>query len=263
MNVNDKGFRDFSMPIHNPPYEPTEMHFRGDIFNVVYKVKKPDIIAGIVPSPLVYMGEGVRVVLNVIKELKAGFPKSVSVWNEISIQIPVIYEGQPADYIGEVYSSDMRSIMFDREVFGLPRLPGRVTAERDENGIKAKLTDFYNGKEMVALNFQFLNRPPQGPPSIKRRKVFLKYIPSSDLTNAADVKKLLEMKYGRPAVQKMLTGSGSIELLESAPTYLKEAGMGEVTEALYIDIELDCVGATVIHNYKEVGYAGSHTGNEG
>ena len=251
INVNDKNFRHFSMPIHNPPYEPREVNFRGDIFSIGYKVKRPDIIAGIVPSPLVYMGDELKMALNVVKELKAGFPKGAPVWNEISIQIPVIYEGQPTDYIVEIYSSDIVAIMFDREVFGLPRVPGRVSVERDENGVRAKLTDFYNGKEMVGLNFQFLDRPPQGPPSIKRRKVFLKYIPSPDLTNTADVKKLLEMKYGRPTIQKMLTGNGSIELLESAPSYLKEAGIGEVTESLYIDIELNCLGASVIHNYKE------------
>jgi acetoacetate decarboxylase len=250
INVNDKGFKYYSMPIHNPYYEQaSELSFSADIFTVDYKAERPDVIAGIVPTPLAYKSEDVKITLNVVKELKSGFPDGFALWNEMSIQIPVIYKDYPCDYICEIYCSHLKSIIFDREVLGLPRVPGHVSVARNEHGLMAKLTDLFDEKELIGLNFELSGAPPERPRGPQPKKVFFKYIPSPDLSNTADVKKLVEMKYGRPLVHEIMRGKGSIKFLEKAPDYLRDAGIAEVNEAVYLDMDLHVLGATVLHKY--------------
>jgi len=250
INVNDKGFRYFSMPVHNPYYkQASEIHFSADIYSFEYKAERPEVIAGIVPRPMVYMGDGIRLLVNMVKELKSGFPEDCTVWNEITIMIPVTCKNYRCEYICEAYCSDVKMIVFDREVLGFPRLPGHVSAVREGKRLTAKLTDFSDGKGMIGLSFVPSGLPPERQLGAPPKRIFLKYIPSSDLSDAADVKKIVEMKYGRPLLHDNEKGTGSIEFLEKAPEFLREAGIRGAIEANYLYLDIHILGASVLHNY--------------
>ena len=107
---------------------------------------------------------------------------------------------------------------------------------------------------MLGFTFVFLteNRLQQAIPR-NQKKIVLKYIPSSELDKIADVKKLMAMKYGRPLIQRSEAGEGAIELFDAAPEYLREAGITEVIESFYMDMELDVLGGEVLHDYIEGG----------
>ena len=73
VNVNEKDFRYYSMPIHNPFYAKDKAWFRMDLIEVSVTVGKPDIVANIVPEPLLYKGNEIFIGLTMITELKGGF----------------------------------------------------------------------------------------------------------------------------------------------------------------------------------------------
>jgi hypothetical protein len=138
----------------------------------------------------------------------------------------------------------------------MPRIPGRISVERNGDNSKFTLSDYESNRDMLHISFKpsLENAPPQGPSGGKGRRppelIWLKYIPSVSLDYSPDVKQLVQIRYGGPPVIRGgLLGEGDIELLKDAPDYLREAGIRKTGEAIYRDIEFDVCGGTVLHNY--------------
>jgi hypothetical protein len=257
VNVNEKDFRYYGMPIHNPLYKQGRFCHREDIVRLTLTVENPAVIADIVPEPLVYEDDKIFIDINVIKELVSGFPQDFNLWIEMGVKMLVTFRGEPKTYLFELYTNNINVLFIDREFFGMPRVPGRISVERDGNNSKFTLSDYESNRDMLHISFKpFLeNPPPQGPPSGgKGRKppelIWLKYIPSVSLDYSPDVKQLVEMKYGRPPVIRGATsGEAEIEVLKDAPSYLKAAGITRTAEAIYRDMEFDICGGRVLLNY--------------
>lgn len=262
VNVNDENFSYSSMPIHNPLYKIESVHFRGEIIKNSLTVEKPEVIANIVPEPLIYNDNKIHIILNINKGLGGlSGPKEDSSWNEISIQIPVTYNDEPGHYICEIYSNNISGVIMNREVFGYPRIPGLVSVEKNGKNYKAGLADYISRRDILNLNFNLpkKNPVPEGHASGKKsdgaifrkmpKVILFKYISSVVSGNRPDVKQLVEMKYKKPVIYKHIMGEGNIELLEGAPGYLKEAGIAKINESIYMDMEINIIGGEVLHDY--------------
>jgi hypothetical protein len=256
VNVNDKDFRYYSMPVHNPLYKQRRFVHREDIVRITCSVEKPEVIADIVPKPLVYNDDKILFDMNMIKELVQGFPEDFALWTEFGIKIPVTFYGEPKTYLCELYVDNSNVLFIDREFFGMPRVPGLISSNRNGTDIDAKLSDFQSHKDMLRIRFKSLreNSAHKVPPVKKVKKhpalIWLKYIPSASLNYNPDVKKLVEINYGKPPrVRKFMKGDGNIELLENAPHYLKEAGIAKNDHSMYFDMEFDIMGGRDLHNY--------------
>jgi len=257
VNVNEKDFRYYSMPIHNPLYKQRRLCHRGDVVRLTLTVENREVIANIVPEPLVYEGNKLLIDINVIKDMVSGFPEEFRLWVEMGIKMPVTFKGEPKTYLCELYANNINVLFIDREFFGMPRIPGRISVERNGTHFKFILSGYESNRDMLHISFKpFTENPsPQGPPSGGKNKkhpelIWLKYIPSVSLDYGPDVKKLVEIKYGKPPVVRGETaGEGDIELLKDAPGYLKEAGITKIDEAIYRDMEFDVCGGSVLHNY--------------
>ena len=110
------------------------------------------------------------------------------------------------------------------------------------------------------LTFTFKALPASQPSSLKEyikkppKLIVFKYIPSVTFrSNEAEVKQLVEMKYKKPVIHQLILGEATIELLEGAPSYLREAGILKINESIYHDIELDIIGGKVFFNYIKGG----------
>lgn len=253
LDVNDKKFNNYGMPVHDPIRDFNQFYFKSDVVNITYTIKKPEMIASIVPEPLSYEDNKICLGLILVKELKGNFSKYAKLWKEIAVRIPVIFNGKPKTYICSVYTNDIKTIIVDREVLGIPKIPSMLSVEHNGYNFKAKLVDYESKRDMINFafkpDFALKGHPPGGkfqkPPGI----VLFKHIPSATLRNEAEVKQLVELKYSKASIDKIIMGEGNIELLEGAPDYLKEAGIEEVNESVYHDIELKVAGGKVIHNY--------------
>jgi len=257
VDVNEKDFRYYGMPIHNPLYKQGRVCHREDIVRLTLTVENPGVLADIVPVPLVYEDDKIIIDINVVKELVSGFPQDFKLWIEMGVKMLVTFRGKPKTYLCELYANNINALFLDREFFGMPRVPGRISVEKSGNNSKFTLSDYESNRDMLHISFKpFLeNPPPQGPLSGgKGRKppelIWLKYIPSVSLDYSPDVKQLVQIKYGGPPVIRGQTlGEGDIELLKDAPDYLKEAGIRKTGEAIYRDMEFDVCGGTVLHKY--------------
>jgi hypothetical protein len=257
LNVNEKDFRYYSMPIHNPLFKQRRICHRGDVVRWTFTVENPEVIANIVPEPLVYNDNKLHMDINVLKEMVSGFPEGFQLWIEMGIKMQVTFEGEPKTYLCELYANNINVLFIDREFFGMPRVPGRISVERNGNNSKFTLSDYESNRDMLHVSFKpFLeNPPPQGPPSGGKGKkppelIWLKYIPSVLLDYSPDVKQLVQIKYGGPPVIRgERLGEGDIELLEDAPGYLKDAGIRKTGGAIYRDMQFDVCGGSVLHNY--------------
>jgi acetoacetate decarboxylase len=257
VNVNDKDFRYYSMPIHNPLYKQRRISHRGDIVRIPYTVKNPEVLAAIIPEPLVYNDDKIIIDVNMIKDTVSGFPDKFKVWIEFGMKMLVTYKGEPKTYMVELYANNMDILFIDREFFGMPRLPGNITSDINGSDISVTLSDYQSNRDMINISFKSSgekSKPQDPPPGGQVRKhpplIWMKYIPSASLDYVPDVKKLIEINYGSPpAVRKQMEGVGNVELLESAPDYLKEAGIAKINESVYSDMEFDVMGGNVLHNY--------------
>ncbi len=256
INVNDKNFRHYSMPLHMPLYKQRRIGHRGDVVRLTMTVENPAVIANLVPEPLIYNDNKLVIDVNVIKALK-DFPDDFDSWIELGLKIPVIFNGEPKIYLFEMYANNINILFIDREFFGMPRVPGHISSEINDKNFKFKLSEYTTNKDVFSIAFKpFKEHPaPQGPPPGGGKKkmpklIWLKYIPSESLDYTPDVKKLVEIKYGAPpVVRNTIMGEGSIELLENAPAYLREAGIAKIDESMYHDMEFDVLGGNVLHNY--------------
>jgi hypothetical protein len=257
VNVNDKKFRYYSMPIHNPLYKQRSVGHRGDIVRVTFTVEKPEVIANIIPDPLVYDDNKVFLDINMIKAMAFGFPLDFGYWIEFGIKMPVTYYDEPKTYLCEGYADNINVLFVDREFFGMPRVPGLITVKKYGESIKFILSEYESKRDMLNVTFEPFkknHRPPGPPPGegVKNHAalIWLKYIPSVSLNYDPDVKKIVEMKYGKPPIiRKQLGGEGKIELLEGAPRYLKESGIAKINNSVYSDMEFDVMGGSVLHDY--------------
>ena len=257
LNVNEKDFRYYSMPIHNPLYKHRRICHRGDVVRSTFTVENPEVIANIIPEPLVYNDNKLHIDVNVLKEMVSGFPEGFQLWIEIGIKMQVTFKGEPKTYLCELYANNINVLFIDREFFGMPRAPGRISVERNGNNSKFTLSDYESNRDMFHVSFKPFpeNPPPQGPPSGGKGKqppelIWLKYIPSVSLDYSPDVKQLVQIKYGGPPVIRgEILGEGDIELLKDAPDYLKDAGITKSGGAIYRDMQFDVCGGTVLHKY--------------
>ncbi len=257
-SVNDKDFRYYSMPIHSPLFEQRRLAHRGDIVRITCSVRNPEVIAGIIPEPLVYADDKVHFDVNMIKEMVQGFPEGFALWTEFGVKMTVTFNGEPKTYLCELYADNLDVLFIDREFFGMPRVPGRISSSRNGTDIDVGLSDYQSRKDMLRIRYrssgdESAHRPPPPPAGNVRKHpplIWLKYIPSPSLNYTPDVKKLVEINYGKPPmVRKYTKGDGDIELLESAPQYLKEAGIAKVEQAVLSDMEFDVMGGRDLHNY--------------
>ncbi len=254
--MNERIFKYHSMPVHNPLYEIERVSFRGDIVKADLIIKKPEEIANIIPEPLIYKDNKIFIVLIMVTELKEGFSEEDTLWNEIAIQIPVIHNNESGIYICENYSNSIRGILSSREIYGYPKVPGQISIDKKGNDFEAKLFKYGSNKEILNFTYKLLNKEsnPIGPSQSRIIKkmpkiILLKYIPSATLSNKPDVKQLVTMKYKKPVIHKQLFGDGIIELSESAPNYLKEAGITNIVHISYSDMEMNLIGGEILHNY--------------
>lgn len=257
VNVNDKDFRYYSMPVHNPLFKQRRLAHRGDIVRITCSVERPEVIAGIVPEPLVYNDDKIHFDINMIKEMVQGFPEDFALWTEFGIKMPVTFYGEPKTYLCELYADNINVLFIDREFFGMPRVPGLISSDRNDTDVDVKLSDYQSHKDILRISFKSARKNnahkiPPGEAAVKKHPalIWLKYIPSPSLNYTPDVKKLVEIKYGKPPiVRKHMTGDGNIELLENAPHYLKEAGIVKIDDSVYFDMEFDVMGGRDLHNY--------------
>ena len=257
VNVNEKDFRYYSMPIHNPLFKQRRICHRGDVVRLTLTVEHPEVLANIIPDPLVYKDNKIIIDINVLKEMVSGFPDGFRLWIEMGIKMLVTFKGEPKTYLCELYANNINVLFIDREFFGMPRVPGRISVEKNGNNSKFMLSEYESNRDMLHITVRpFIeNTSPHGPSSGEKGKkhpelIWLKYIPSVSLDYSSDVKYLVEIKYGRPPVIRgQRLGEGVIELLKDAPDYLKEAGISKTGEAIYRDMEFDVCGGSVIHNY--------------
>lgn len=256
INVNDKKFKYYGMPVHNPLCGFDEYHFRSEAIHISLQVKNPEVIANIVPAPLIYNNNEITFGLNSVKEL-GGDLVNEPLWDELAIRIPVTYNAKPKTFICEIYTSTIFNTLDDRETFGLPKIPSSVSIDKNNFDFNVKVEDCRD-REICLFNFK-ANNPPEAPVRGKKPErppaiVVFKYIRSATLGNRPEVKQLIEMQYKEPKLHKIILGEGNVELLQGAPGYLKEAGIAKIGESLYHEVELTVVGGKIIHDYiKEKG----------
>jgi len=82
------------------------------------------------------------------------------------------------------------------------------------------------------------------------RTIFFKYIPSAILGNRPEVQQLVTIQYGKPVIHHLMQAEGSIEILEGAPVYLKEAGITKPASISCLDMETNVIGGEILHNYN-------------
>jgi len=246
------------MPVHNPLYRVGPVCFRANIARAELTVENPRMIARMVPHPLVYEGDKIIIVLMEVMELKEGFSEEDPLWNEVGVQVEVTYDGNPWLYVCEVYSENVRNILSGREVFGYPKVPGRIAIEKSANQVRARLFKDRPCKEL--LNFTYTTFPPpasgDGPtprgsgPKAAPKIILFKYIPSAIPGNRPEVQQLVTIRYGKPVIHNFKQAKGGVEILPDAPEYLKTAGIMKSVGISCLDMEMNVIGGEILHDYR-------------
>ena len=58
------------------------------------------------------------------------------------------------------------------------------------------------------------------------------------------------MKYGKPVIHNHSIGEGEIEILDGAPSYLKDLGIPKTAHISCLDMETHLIGGDILHNYN-------------
>jgi len=255
-NIDKKEHTHPSMPVHNPLYPVGTVCFRGNFAKAELPVNNPDVIAEIVPEPLIYNDNKIYIVFIEVKELKEGFSKEDHIWNEIVVQVPVIHKGEPGLYVCDNYSDNIYGIISSREIYGYPKGPGHLAVAKRGKNVAVKLSKFNSKREILKLTYSLLDqdkipvRPSHNGLDKKMPKIILyKYIPSATQGNRPDVKQLITTKYGKPVIHEIKMGSGEIKILEDAPEYLRKAQINSIDHITILDMETRLIGGEILHNY--------------
>jgi len=256
-NINEKTLQYNSMPLHNPLYKVGPVSFRANIIKAGVAIEKPEVIADIVPGPLMYNDNKIFIVLLDVKELNEGFSDEDTLWNEIVIQIPVMYNGEPGLFVCENYCTDIRGVLSARETYGYPKVPCRILMDKHDKVVAAKLFKLGSNREMMNFTCTISDDTPlpEGPPpggmnNKMPRIILLKYIPSATPGSKPDVKQLIAMKYNKPVIHKIMKAEGNIEILEGAPDYLKRSGITNTVGMSCLDMETNVAGGEVLYDYN-------------
>lgn len=255
-DINKKKYTHPSMPVHNPLYPIGPVCFRGNFAKAELPVDNPEVIADIVPEPLIYNDHKINIIFIEVKELKEGFSKEDHIWNEIVVQIPVIHAGEPGLYVCDNFSDNIYGIISSREIYGYPKGPGALAVVKRGKSVAVKLSRLNSKREILKLTLTLPDqdkipvRPSDNGVDKKMPKVILfKYIPSAIQGNQPDVKQLITTKYGKPVIHEIKIGAGKIKILKDAPEYLQEAGINSIDHVTFLDMETRLICGEILHNY--------------
>lgn len=240
------------MPVGHPLFRHSRVRYRLDMVHYTVQVEHPEVLAALTPQPLVCADDRLLLSLTSGTELLEGFSEGERPWDEVIMKWRVVYCGEEGHYNFVQYINNSVVAISARELFGQPKIPSRIAIERIGGGFNARLSSWYGEREILALSFAPLPEKPENParsPFKMPRMINLKQIPSAVPGNGPEVRQLVSMNYGRPVMHGVRPGTGEVVLLTDAPSYLRDAGLGAVTEAFYVDIELDVHGGDILYNY--------------
>lgn len=251
-NIIDTEINACGVPVHNPPYKSKNLWCRFNLVKLDLTVQKPWIIADIIPKPLEWIGNNVYISANKVQDYKGFFAAYVEdeEWNEILIQVPVQYKKTFYYYNCEIFTTHFGIVSGDREMYGFPKIPADIHIQRDTEQFKAKAYHYGGRKEICNIEFKPKREGTIADLGIRPKIINMRNIPSPFNGYGASIKQLVALKYKKQKVHRMVVGDAKIELLDWFPAYIKEAGVKNITKAVYIDVELEIECGRLVYDYN-------------
>lgn len=116
MNRNDIKQNAYAMPVFNPSYPRGPFKFVDREFLIIKYETDIEALRAVVPEPLEVVEPYVNFEVISMPD-SSGFGS----YTESGQVIPVLYEGQPGNYVHSMYLDDVSPILGGREIWGFPK----------------------------------------------------------------------------------------------------------------------------------------------
>lgn len=168
------------MPAADPMYPAPPWTYRDcNMLQISFR-SDPDVVARMVPAPLVPNPDGVMVVW--LADMKVVEPFKLN-YLEHGLAVPSQLNGKPVLYCTHLYLNDDTAIAAGREIWGWPKKHAAMTYTRDGGSVVTATTR--RGVEIVRGTFQATADAPIA--DVARHYVNYKLIPSANGTPVPDV----------------------------------------------------------------------------
>lgn len=158
--------------------------YKGSEFIRIVFITSQDVLNRIVPSPLNVNPQGLIVLDVGLQKMESGLS-----YHEMTISIPVEYNGKAGYYTALLYLDDVYAITGGREIWGFPKYSAELTFKKDIDRVSVQISK--NNILLVEANVKLGNTTE----NYKDEDPLLfvqKFVPSAE-KGAVDVKKIISV----------------------------------------------------------------------
>jgi acetoacetate decarboxylase len=243
MNIQQVRAQAFAMPLTNPSYPRPPYRFcQRETIVITYRTD-PDALAAVVPEPLECAGDLVQYEFIRMPD-STGFGD----YTESGQVIPVLYQGQPGNYVHAMYLDDEAPIAGGRELWGFPKKRASPKITHEGEVIVGTL---HSGSQLCAVATMGYKHQSLGPASVlqalQRPNYLLKIIPHVD--GSPRVLELVRYALEDVVLHGAWTSPAALQLYHHALADVARLPVLEVVSALHCVADLTLGLGTVVHDY--------------
>ena len=235
-----------SMPAAGPSYPHLPFRFVNREYMIVMYESDPDAIRQAVPEPLVPDASN-QVFYEWIKMPdSSGFGD----YTESGVVIPCHYNGEPCNFVTQMYLDDDPPIAAGREIWGFPKKYAHPKMEVFEDTLTGTLTYAGQTVAMGTMTYKhesLVRHPEKTMSSMKKTQVNLKLIP--DVDGKPAIAQLVAYNLTEIKVKGSWTGDARLHLIPHVNAPVADLPVRRIVGGRHFIADLTLPGGRVLYDY--------------
>lgn len=233
-----------SMPACSPSYPFGPYRFINREFFIISYLTDPEEIRRVLPEPLEPLADPIVHYEWIRMPDSQGFGN----YTESGLVIPATFNGEPVNFVSEMFLDDLSPIAAGREIWGFPKEYAEVNLEVKTDTLVGTLA--YSGERVamgtMAYKYHECDRDEMAE-SMKRTQILLKLIP--DVDGSPAIAQLVAVNLEDVTVKGAWSGPARLHMIPHVQTHVPDLPVKKVLYGKHYISDLTLPYGKVVHDY--------------
>jgi acetoacetate decarboxylase len=236
-----------AMPATSPSFSPGPYRFRNREYLIIDYETDMDVLQALVPEPL-------KLERPVVKYEFIRMPDSdgFGSYSESGQVIPVIFNGEPGNYVHSMYLDDLSPIVGGREIWGFPKKYAQPEMRVDQISKDCyigilKYGELEVARATMAYKWKQLDNEPLQKAVAMTPNFLLKIIP--DVDGTTKICQLVKYYLTNVTVREAWTGPASLQLFSHCMAPVYDLPVKRIIGAVHFVGDMTLGLGEVVHDY--------------
>jgi acetoacetate decarboxylase len=233
-----------SMPACSQSYPAGPYRFVDREYLIISYQTHPELIAEIVPEPLIPNPDGIVLYEWIKMPDSAGFGN----YTESGLVIPCTLNGESVNFVAEMFLDDFAPIAAGREIWGFPKEYAEVSLRTIKETLTGTLE--YAGERVATGTMSYKTQPLDKEfvkKAMQKTQVLLKLIP--DVTGKPAIAQLVAVNLEDIEIKGAWKGDARLHLIPHVQVKATDLPILRIIEAKHFITDLTLPYGRVIHDY--------------